>query len=590
MSASERSPLLSADGTNNASDRRSEDGESVESTPLLSSSNATPRYDGEQDEPHDADAASISPSNGDAASIKSTKSKSLRWPSIIAMIVLATFTLTVMVLAFFVPAAVEEYAKEALVLEPTNLSLDSITTNGIRARIQANFRLDAQRVKNEHVRRIGRAATWLVRELGTEETKFQVFLPEYDDILLGTAGVPPLSVGIVDGHNTAIDFVADLVPGDAEGIRTIVNDWLEGRLDVLRLRGKADIQLKSGFLSLGTHSISETLEIEANKMVPQLPAYNITKMNVREEPIPGHSEMAMAAEVSITAFNKHPVSVDVPQLGFEVFVPGCSPYDPHILVAVATTGIVLVRPHSDVVVAAHGLVRELPELLTRTCPGSDSSPLDLFFRKYIAGKDATVFVRGQKTPLPGTPTWVTEILSSITVPVPFPGRSFDNLIRSFSLTDVHFTLPDPFAEPGDPDADPKVSGTILVLAGLPAEMNFSINVTKVRANADVFYHSKKLGELNLMEWQKANSTQIPAGEDQESGLEIQSRIEDAPLNVTDGDVLAAIVQALLFGNEEIILGINALVDVKVQTILGQLVIKEVPAQGKVPLKRLSSLR
>jgi len=41
-------------------------------------------------------------------------------------------------------------------------------------------------------------------------------------------------------------------------------------------------------------------------------------------------------------------------------------------------------------------------------------------------------------------------LSSITVPVPFPGRSFENLIRSFSLLDVHFKLPDPTAEPDDP--------------------------------------------------------------------------------------------------------------------------------------------
>ncbi|KAK0705014.1 hypothetical protein B0H67DRAFT_592961 [Lasiosphaeris hirsuta] len=585
MSDFERSPLLSANDRNKSTNRPSEDAESLESTPLLSSSNATPRYDGEQDEVRDGDAASIA-SNADVSSVKSAATKSKRWPSIIAMIVLALFALTVIVVAFFVPAAVEEYAKEALVLEPTNLSLESITTDGVRARIQANFRLDGQRVKNEHVRRVGRATTWLVRKLGIEETRINVYLPEYDNILLGTADVPPLTVTIVDGENTAVDFVADLIPGDAEGIRTIANDWLTGRLDVLLLRGTADIQVKAGFIPLGTHSVSELLTFEANKL-PQLPAYNITKISFEEEPVPGRDQTAMAAEVSITAPNDFPVSVDVPELGFEVLVPGCSPYDPYILVAAAVTRPVAVRPHSDVVVNAHGVVKELPDLLTRVCPNSDSSPLDLFFKKYIGGEAATVFVRGQRKPVSNTPDWLADILSSITVPVPFPGRSFDNLIRSFSLTDVHFTLPDPFVEPDDPDADPKVSGTIVVLAAIPAEMNFSLNVTDVRANADVFYHKKKLGELDLTQWQKANSTQIAAGKDQEAILKIQSRIEDAPLNVTDGDVLTDVIQAMLFGDKEIILAIKALVDVRVQTVLGQLVIKDVPAEGKIPLKPLS---
>lgn len=182
------------------------------------------------------------------------------------MIALALFALAVMVFAFFVPAAVEEYAKQAIVLEPTNLSLVSITSDGIRARIQANFRLDAQRVENDHVRRVGRAATWLVGELGTGETKINVYLPEYNGVLLGSAAVPPLTVSIVDGRNNAVDFVADLIPGEAEGIRTIANEWLEGRLDFVRIRGQADVQLKAGFIPLGMHSIAESLTFEGQSL------------------------------------------------------------------------------------------------------------------------------------------------------------------------------------------------------------------------------------------------------------------------------------------------------------------------------------
>jgi hypothetical protein len=320
-----------------------------------------------------------------------------------------------------------------------------------------------------------------------------------------------------------------------------------------------------------------------------MPKYNITRMNFVETPIPGEHKQGMAADVSLTAFNEYPVSLDIPPLGFEVLLPGCSLTDDYIVVADALTKPVAVRPQSDVLAEVRGLVRELPKSLTRVCPESRFSPLDLLLKQYMGGEAATVFVRGAKHPSFDTPEWLIDILSSFTLPVPFPGRSFDGLIRNFSLTDVHFSLPDPFAEPDDPAANPMVSGNILVLAGLPSEMNFEINVTNVRATADVFYHDKKLGELNLRHWQKANSTRTEETKDSEATLKIQSRIKDAPLNVTDADVMTDVLQAMLFGGKAVLLDIKAAVDVKVQTVLGQLVLKDVPAEGKIPLKRPSSL-
>lgn len=181
------------------------------------------------------------------------------------MIILGLLSIAIIVLAFFVPAAVEEYAKEAAVLEPTNLSLESFTKDGVRARIQANFRLDGSKVENDHVRRIGSVATWFARELGTDTTSVHVYLPEYDNILLGSAVIPPLAIKI-NGQNTAIDITAELVPGEAEGIRMIANEWLEGRLNRIRLQGKADIKLKTGIIPLGTHAVSESLTFEGQSL------------------------------------------------------------------------------------------------------------------------------------------------------------------------------------------------------------------------------------------------------------------------------------------------------------------------------------
>jgi hypothetical protein len=168
--------------------------------------------------------------------------------------------------AFFAPAVVEEYAKEALVIEPTNLSIDSFTSTGVRARIQANFRMDASRVKNKDVRNIGRFGTWIARAVETKETNVEVYLPELGNILVGTAAIPPITVDIRNGHTTAIDFLSDLQPGDIERMRQVANDWLEGRLGTLRVLGKADVGLKSGLISLGTQSISESLEFEGQSL------------------------------------------------------------------------------------------------------------------------------------------------------------------------------------------------------------------------------------------------------------------------------------------------------------------------------------
>lgn len=331
------------------------------------------------------------------------------------------------------------------------------------------------------------------------------------------------------------------------------------------------------------------MKCTANK-IPDMPQYNITSLRFREAPLPGDNyRNGMGVDVSLMAFNKYPVSLDIPKLGFEVLLPGCNLDDDNILVATAFTNPLAVRPQSDVTAEVHGLIRELPESLTRACPNSNSSPLDMLFKHYMDGEEAAVLVRGAEWPLGGTPGWIADILSSITVAVPFPGRSFDSLIRNFSLTDVHFTMPDPFAEPGDPDADPKVSGNIVVLAALPSELNFEINVTNVRATADVFYKSSELGKLNLRRWQKANSTRLDATGDEEATLKVQSEIKDAPLTVTDANVLTDVIEELLFGGNGVVLDIQARVDVKVQTVLGQLVLKDVPAEGKIPVKRSFSL-
>lgn len=318
--------------------------------------------------------------------------------------------------------------------------------------------------------------------------------------------------------------------------------------------------------------------------LPDFPQYNITKFKLHEVKIPG-SGKGMAADASLALNNVYPVQFSVPPLDFDILVPNCTPEDPFIQLAVATTDEIQIEPKKDVIVDVGGVIGDLPDTLTTACPNTHTSPLDSLLGTYIHGKDTILFVRGSDKTSPDTPTWITDLIKSVVVPLPFPGHTFDNLIRNFTLANVHFSLPNPLADPDTPEAQPKLSAVVKALIGLPKEINFPIDVSRVRADADVYYHEKKLGFLDLRKWQEANSTHVKAHGNEEAGLAVESIVKDAPLEITDDDVFTDVVQALIFGGKGVVLGIKAKVDVETETALGKFVIRDVPAQGKVFVKR-----
>lgn len=230
---------------------------SEESAPLLSEDVDHRNYgDAPDHENAPSTAASTLRSVQEGSSRKGRK-QSRRWPSIIALTILTLVLIAILGLGFAAPEVAEQYAKEAMVFEPTDLSIDSFTPSGVRARIQGNFRMDASKVHKKAVRDLGRAGTWIARAVESKRTQVDVFLPEWGDVLLGSVDIPPLVVDIRNGHTTHLDFLSELTAGDLDGIRRIADDWLYGRLGQLRVRGNADVSIKSGIFSLGTQTVSE---------------------------------------------------------------------------------------------------------------------------------------------------------------------------------------------------------------------------------------------------------------------------------------------------------------------------------------------
>lgn len=518
-------------------------------------------------------------------SLRFPKTGKRRWPSLIALLLLCVVAVLIIVFAFIAPSAVEQYASQAVSFEPTSLSIDSFLEDGVLARVQGNFNIDSSRVPKKLVRDLGKFCTWIATWAETGKSELEVSLPEYGNVVLGTAQVPPIKVYIRDGHTTAVDFLSEVKHGDVDGIRRLANDWIDGRLGQLRVVGKAYVPLKSGMISLGRQTVQQE-RLFSNDDIPAIPAYKIRKLNFQEIEIP--TGRGLAAEVSLKVQNEYPVDFTIPPLGFGILVDNCDKEDDLIMVADALTEALHVQPKTDVDLNVTGTVRQLPSVLTQDCPGTTKSPLDNLLGRYIHGRKTTAYVRGSDSPSMDTPRWITDLISDITVPVPVPGRTFGHIIKNFSLADTHFSLPDPWAEPNTPESNPRLSAIVRALVALPEEMNFNLSVARVRADADVFYKGKKLGYLDLSKWQLANSSRIDATPDEGPALMIQSQVQDAPLWIKDEDLFTDVIQELIFSKKTVLMDIKAEVDVEVETALGEFAIRRIPAEGQVPVKRRSS--
>ncbi|KAH6524441.1 hypothetical protein HBI07_206090 [Parastagonospora nodorum] len=549
----------------------------TEQTPLLA------REDRSDDEREEAPRTPASASllrtlSGSSASGKTPLWKK-RWPSILALVILSISVVCIM-LGFLASEGIEEYAMQAADFKPTKLSLDGLADQGAQVRIEGDFTMDASKVRKQSVRNIGRFGTWIAKEAETGPFDAQVYLPEYGNVLLGTAKIPSIKVSIRNGHTTHISFVTSVQPGSPDGIRNVANDYIDGRLGQIRVKGKAEVPVKSGLINVGKQFVEHSMVFKGGD-IPALPHYNITKLNIHEAK---HGRKGMGADASIIVANDFPVDITLPAVGVDVSIDGCSS-DKQVFVGTAQSSELHVKPNIDIEVNVNGNVEHLSEALTEVCPKSAKSPLDAFIGDYMKGTEATIYINCCNFPDPNTPEWARDLLKDITVPVPFTGKGMGNLVKNFSMADMHFSLPDPFAEPGTPEGSPKISAVVIVDVGIPNEMNFPLDVNQIKADADIYYKNKKLGKLNMHKWQKANSTRVDGHGKEGPSLLVQSEIKNAPIEILDNDLFSEVVQALLFGGgKPIILDMKAMVSIGVDTPMGKFAIRGIPSEGSVPVK------
>lgn len=150
------------------------------------------------------------------------------------------------------PSATARYAREAMILDISNLSVESFTDRGARVLIQAKVTIDAKRVDNHAFRTFGIMGGWLARKVSTGESKISIYLPDYGKSVLVTATTPATDLGIQNGQITLIDYVSEVETCSLEILQSVANDYLNGGLGFIRVRGEANLALKSGILGFGT--------------------------------------------------------------------------------------------------------------------------------------------------------------------------------------------------------------------------------------------------------------------------------------------------------------------------------------------------
>lgn len=314
--------------------------------------------------------------------------------------------------------------------------------------------------------------------------------------------------------------------------------------------------------------------------LPSLPKFLVKRMNVGEITLP--EQKALSVNISAVVQNQFPVEFDVPPLSFAILLSGCKA-DDLVNVASAETSHLSIEPKTDISVDVLGIIRNIPEALVTTCPGSHISPIDIFLGTYLHGKDTTVYIQGSQSPSSDAPSWLLEFLRSIILPIPFPGHSFDNVVKSFSLSHVKFQLPSPDAPAGTPEATLRLSADVLATVRLPPKMNFPLDVSRVKATADVTYEGQKFGTLHFPKWIPASSTTS----NDSDFLFVKAEVRDSLLDIEDYDIFDKIVQKLLSNEAEpIFLGIDGSTDVGIGTSLGQFVVRNIPASGNIKIDGL----
>ncbi|OWB54832.1 hypothetical protein B5S28_g689 [[Candida] boidinii] len=158
----------------------------------------------------------------------------------------------------------------------------------------------------------------------------------------------------------------------------------------------------------------------------------------------------------------------------------------------------------------------------------------------------------------------------------------DKILKNVTMEDINFDFNN-----DDGSGMPMINGALKIFIRLPYFITLDlVKVDDLKGFANLTYTGEKFSDISINNWQNATTTLISKDDNDDfyNLILIESKLEKMTLNITDLDLFQIIVgQVLTIGSVPI--DINALIDILVDSILGNIELDGIPGSGSTTISR-----
>lgn len=158
----------------------------------------------------------------------------------------------------------------------------------------------------------------------------------------------------------------------------------------------------------------------------------------------------------------------------------------------------------------------------------------------------------------------------------------DKILKNVTMEDINFDFNN-----DDGSGMPMINGALKIFIRLPYFITLDlVKVDDLKGFANLTYTGEKFSDILINNWQNATTTLISKDDNDDfyNLILIESKLEKMTLNITDLDLFQIIVgKVLTIGSVPI--DINALIDILVDSILGNIELDGIPGSGSTTISR-----
>lgn len=460
-------------------------------------------------------------------------------------------------------------------VEIEGVSLAGVTTEGLDVRIRGRNTMDYSIVKGSVRSKVVKLGASIVGKLKiSDRSKVKVYFENADDEYLRAvnAQVPPIDVNISPGEITNFDFITKLYNFGSPYLMGSIAEQLLSK-EPLKFRGIGQVALSKGFLNLGVFpvEIDEIVASPGGKDDSGEMKLKIGGLNLKNR------EEGLAISTYVEADYDYPVEAEIPELYWNVNIPGCND-DESLMICEGQTASTQLIPYSSVNVSVLSNLDKISEKLTTPCSVGEKSPLDRFVSRYFDGKGNDLVITGANHQPEHVPEWLTNTLKGIEFAFEFGGKNKDDeIIKDIAFRDFRLHM-------FQSAQNPRVSAVVTVTIQTPQQIDIGsevpLSVLNAKGLANLFSKQhQKFAEINIPDWVECTTTVT----DKDTYL-VEFAIRSSPVNVTNEAVFSKVMRQVVFAGSAPV-RIESLIDAQVHTPVGIFELTEISADGNTEIKR-----